>query len=258
MNGNFFLATLTLLQREVIRFLRQKNRIIGALGTPLVFWFLIGSGLQNSFRSSATHSYLQYFFPGTVVLILLFTAIFSTISIIEDRREGFLQGVLVAPIPRAALVLGKLLGGTLLATGQGLLFVLFAPLMGIRFGFFDALSITALIFLMSFGLTGLGFLFAWKVDSTQGFHAIMNLCLMPLWLISGALFPIESAPAWLHKVMLINPLTYSVAALQHGFFHVGFPGSPLDSLPLCFAVTTIFAVIMFMASIMMASKPSDH
>ena len=127
------LPALSLCQRELVRFLRQRNRIIGALATPIVFWLLIGGGMGRSFSSSNVPgggSYLQYFFPGTVLMILLFTAIFSTISIIEDRREGFLQSVLVAPVSRQAIVLGKVLGGTILAFGQGLIFLLLAPLVG--------------------------------------------------------------------------------------------------------------------------------
>ena len=132
--SHFWGPVFALWQRDMVRFLRQKNRIIGALGAPLVFWVLIGSGVGPGFRLPgwpADMTYLAYFFPGTVVLILLFTAVFSTISVIEDRREGFLQGVLVAPVAPEAIVLGKLLGGTTLAVGQALLFCLAAPLAGV-------------------------------------------------------------------------------------------------------------------------------
>src|SRR3982751_6762074 len=124
---------LSLCHRELVRFLRQRHRIIGALATPIVFWLLIGAGMNRSFKSDVPggENYLHYFFPGTVLMILLFTAIFSTISVIEDRREGFLQGVLVAPVSRMSIVLGKILGGTVLAFGQGLLFLLLAPLVGV-------------------------------------------------------------------------------------------------------------------------------
>src|SRR5688500_16516645 len=113
--SHFLLAMITLWRREMVRFLRQRSRIVGALGSPLIFWLLLGSGVGSSFRSAAgpaspSMDYMEYFFPGTITLVLLFTAIFSTISIIEDRKEGFLQAVLVAPIPRSAFVLGKLLG----------------------------------------------------------------------------------------------------------------------------------------------------
>src|SRR5207247_7142792 len=121
MNAAFALA-----RREIIRFFRQRNRIIGSIGTPLVFWLLFGTGLASSFRMDAgasQQSFLTYFFPGSLLLIVLFTAIFSSISIIEDRREGFLQSVLVSPIPRGAMILGKVLGGTLVALVQGLIFL---------------------------------------------------------------------------------------------------------------------------------------
>src|SRR5437660_8460134 len=128
-------AALSLCHRELVRFLRQPHRIIGALATPLVFWLLIGAGMNRSFQADSPggENYLRYFFPGTILMILLFTAIFSTISVIEDRREGFLQSVLVAPISPMVIVLGKVLGGTGLAFGQGLIFLLLAPLVGFSF-----------------------------------------------------------------------------------------------------------------------------
>src|SRR5205809_4539523 len=128
---------LSLCHRELIRFLRQRHRIVGALATPIVFWLLVGAGMNRSFKSDAPggENYLHYFFPGTVLMILLFTAIFSTISVIEDRREGFLQGVLVAPVSRMSIVLGKVLGGTFLAFGQGVIFLALAPLIGIKLTF---------------------------------------------------------------------------------------------------------------------------
>lgn len=233
---DFLLATKALLWREIVRFLRQRQRIVGAFGTPLVFWLLIGSGMGT----------LKYFFPGTIVMILLFTAIFSTISIIEDRREGFLQGVLVSPAPRSSIVMGKLLGGTALAVLQALLFVACAPLLGIRFGFGGFLLILSSLFLISFALTGLGFIIAWKMDSTQGFHAIMNLFLMPLWFLSGALFSMSEAPSWLRAVIMVNPLTYGVAALHIGFFgNSNQMGMSLPSIEFCVTVMIAFGMLSF-------------
>lgn len=260
--NNFALASFTLLKREIVRFLRQRHRIVGAFGTPLVFWVLIGSGLGKSFRSptgfittGGPANYLQYFFPGTVALILLFTAIFSTISIIEDRREGFLQGVLVSPVSRGAVVMGKILGGTALAVGQGLLFLLVVPFMGIHMRFIDVVYVITVMTTLSFGLTGLGFLIAWKLDSTQGFHAIMNLFLMPMWFLSGALFPMEGAPAWLQFVMRLNPLTYGVSGLHQGFFHDALQFSyNVPSMTYCLAVTVLFSGAVFLASAAIARK----
>src|SRR5688572_1552123 len=137
LSPGMFLPALSLARRELVRFLRQRHRIIGALATPLVFWLLVGGGFGRSLslpNSPPGQSFIHFFFPGTLVMILLFTAIFSTISVIEDRREGFLQGVLVAPVSRHAIALGKILGGTALATGQGLLFLALSPLVGFRYG----------------------------------------------------------------------------------------------------------------------------
>lgn len=215
-----WLPALSLCQREVVRFLRQRHRVIGALATPIVFWLLIGGGMGRSFtaRQPGGSNFLVYFFPGTILMILLFTAIFSTISIIEDRREGFLQSVLVSPAPRMAIVLGKILGGTVLAFGQGLLLLVLAPLIGGHFGWAGFGWALLLMFILSFALTGLGFCIAWRMSSTQGFHAIMNLFLMPLWFLSGALFPAEGAARPLAWVMRANPLSYGLAGLRRAMF----------------------------------------
>src|ERR671923_1995413 len=125
------LAVGTLSWREIVRFVRQRSRVTGAFAQPLVFWLLLGGGLKASFRPPGLPegtSYVEYFYPGAIALVLLFTAIFSTISVVEDRREGFLQGVLVAPVRRSTIVLGKILGGTTLAVAQAALFLLLAPL----------------------------------------------------------------------------------------------------------------------------------
>src|SRR6476620_2431755 len=198
------LPAISLTHRELIRFLRQRHRIIGALATPIVFWLLIGGGMGRSFSSPGlpdSSNYIQFFFPGTILMILLFTAIFSTISIIEDRREGFLQSVLVAPISPMVVVLGKVLGGTALAFGQGLIFVLLAPLVGFSFTLLSFGLALVVMFIVSFALTALGFCIAWRMSSTQGFHAIMNLFLMPMWFLSGALFPASGAMAGLRWVI---------------------------------------------------------
>src|SRR5438093_765394 len=155
----------TLWSREVVRFLRQRSRIIGALGTPLVFWAMIGAGLRNSFQidmaGAGKVTYAEYSFPGALAAILMFTAIFSTISLIDDRRDGFLQGVLVAPGSRSSIVLGKILGATTLALGQSLLFLLLAPLAGIQLGLLAIAASLASMALVAFAVTGLGFLVAW-------------------------------------------------------------------------------------------------
>ena len=256
---NFILAASTLWWREIVRFLRQRNRIVGALGTPLMFWLIIGAGLGGSFRSGSLGGghYLEYSFPGTLALILLFTSIFSTISIIEDRQIGFLQSVLVAPVPRSAITLGKTMGGTTLALLQALVFVLLAPTVGIPLTWEKVAALTGILFVVAFALTSVGFLIAWRLDSTQGFHAIMNLLLMPMWLMSGSFFPASGAPPWIRAVIHANPLTYGVAAIRH-ILYLGHPEGALEIPPfgLSVAVSVLFGLAAFGATTYVAARPS--
>lgn len=255
---SFLLSTFTLWWREQVRFLRQRSRVFGAFVQPLLFWALFGSGLRSSFRppgGGGQMEYSQYFFPGTVVLILLFTAIFSTISVIEDRKEGFLQGVLVAPVPRTALVLGKVMGGTTLAVLQGTLVLALAPLAGIPLAPVSFLEGVAMQLVVAFALTALSFCIAWRMDSTQGFHAIMTVFLMPLWLLSGAFFPAAGVPGWLGILMRVNPLSYGVAALRR-ILWAGDP-SALGELPrigFCVAITVLFAAATFALAVVLARR----
>jgi len=260
---DFWLGALTLWQREMVRFFRQRSRVIGAVVPPVLFWFLIGSGLGTSFQlpafasmpSSQGVTYLQYFFPGTIVLIVLFTAIFSTISVIEDRHEGFLQSVMVAPLARESLVWGKILGGATLAFVQALAFLIFAPVVGFHISVVGWIGVLAMLAVLSVGLTGLGFALAWKLDSTQGFHAVMNLFLIPMWLLSGALFPASGAPGWLKAIMAVNPVTYGLAFLQQ---HLTLHGQPLlaggPSALVSWIAILLFAAATFFISITLVQK----
>ena len=256
----YWLPVATIWWRELVHFYRQRSRMAGALGTPLLFWLMIGAGFGDSFRTAGaggagTAGYLEYFFPGTVLLIVLFTSIFSTMSVIEDRHEGFLLSVLVAPIPRSALVLGKVLGGSTLSLIQGLIFVALGPLVGLRFGLAGAVEITFVLFLISFALTALGFYFAWRIDSVQGYHGVMNLVLLPMWLLSGALFPLSGAHTWIGWVMRANPLTYGLAALRSAFYGAPMPGMPATAVSM--AVMGIFGVLCLLAGLQLVSKPSS-
>jgi ABC-2 type transport system permease protein len=258
-----WLPALSLCQRELVRFLRQKHRIIGALATPIVFWMLIGGGMGRSFQSPGSAAgaadtgnsggYMAYFFPGTVVMILLFTAIFSTISIIEDRREGFLQSVLVAPISPMVIVLGKVLGGTVLAFGQGLIFLALSPLIGFHYTVFSLLAAMLMMVVMSFSLTALGFCIAWRMSSTQGFHAIMNLFLMPMWFLSGALFPAAGAWIGLRWAIKLNPLSYGLAGLRRGMQWADPHSVALGGLPVNLGVSLLFAAVMFLLASSLAT-----
>ena len=248
------LPAFTLWWREVVRFYRQRARVAGVILSPLVFWVVIGSGFGTSFRSgegAGQQHYLDYFYPGALVMIVLFTAIFTMMSVIEDRNEGFLLSVLVAPVPRAAIVLGKVLGGTTLATLQGLIFLVFAPLLGVHFSALSLALIVLTVFLVSFALTGLGFAIAWPMDSTQAFHAIINLFLIPLWLLSGALFPLSGASGWIRAVMYVNPLTYGVEALRTLMYPEAHADFTLTSSVL---TLVLFALFMFGLAFALANR----
>jgi ABC-2 type transport system permease protein len=248
------LPAFTLWWRELVRFYRQRSRVIGVIASPLVFWLVIGSGFGTSFRSGSAagqQHYLDYFYPGALIMIVLFTGIFTMMSVIEDRKEGFLLSVLVAPVPRSAIVLGKVLGGTTLAAAQGLIFLVFSPLVGIHMGLAQFLLVVLTVFLVSFSLTALGFAIAWPMDSTSAFHAIINLFLIPLWLLSGALFPLSGASTWIKCLMWINPLTYGVEALRMLLYPASTSQFTLES---SLATLVLFTLFMFGLAFFMASR----
>ncbi len=255
---NDILASTTLWRRELQRFLRQPSRVFGAVSMPLILWVLIGTGLSSSFKLPGAPddlTYLEYFFPGTVVLLVLFAAIFSTFSLIEDRHEGFLQGVLVAPVSRFSIVVGKVFGGATLAWIQGILILILAPLADIPLSPTSALAALGVLGLLAVALTGMGFAFAWKIDSTQGYHAVMNVVLIPMWFLSGAFFPLTGSPVWLEWAMRVNPLTYGTAAFRRALYGDRFVGSvDLPSLELSLVVLIVWCLVSLVADLMVLRK----
>ncbi len=234
----FWLPLFTLWRRELIRFWREKSRVLGFVGSPLVFWLVIGSGYGD----------LGYYFPGALVLTVMFSAVFSTMSLIEDRREGFLLAMLVSPAPRLSMVLGKTLGAATLAWIQGLVFLLFLPLTRLPVTLPGLAAAAGLMFLIAVAFTAFGFLLAWRVSSTQGFHAIMNLVLFPLWMVSGAVFPARTAHGWIAAVMDANPLTYSLAAVR------SLLGGEPAAVATGVAVTATTAALLLIAAAYTASE----
>jgi ABC-2 type transport system permease protein len=252
---SLWLAAYTLWLREIVRFYRQKARVVGVIASPLLFWLVLGSGFAHSFRSSASAGpYLGYFFPGSVAMIVLFTAIFSMMSLIQDRNEGFLLSVLAAPVSRSAIVLGKVLGGATLAAIQGVVFLVFSPLVGAHPSVEGIVLAVVTVALISFELTALGFAIAWPMDSPQAFHAIVNLILLPLWMLSGSLFPARDASGWLRLLMHLNPLTFGVDALRNALF----PTEATDfSLSVNLAVTIGFCGLAFVAAWAIVNRRSN-
>ncbi len=254
-------AVRTLWWREIIRFVRQRSRLIGAFAQPLVFWLLLGGGLHASFRPPdmpATLNYTTYFYPGVIALVLLFTAIFATIAVVEDRQGGFLQGVLVAPVSRASIVLGQAPWCTTLAVGQGTLFLLFAPLVHVPLTVLAIAVTIGVQTLIAFGLTCLGLIIAWRMESTQGFHAIMNLILLPIWLLSGAFFPASGANPVMAALMAVNPLSYGMAALRRALY-LSEPAVVATLPPMLpsVAVLIVFAALTFWAATRTARRATS-
>jgi ABC-2 type transport system permease protein len=253
-NVGIVLPSVSLWWREIVRFYRQRSRVVGVIASPLLFWLVIGSGFGTSFRSSGAggQHYLDYFFPGALIMIVLFTAIFTMMTVIEDRKEGFLLSVLVAPVSRSVIVLGKVKGGATLATLQGVIFLVFAPILGIHFTLARFALTVVVIYLVGFSLTALGFIIAWPMDSTGGFHAVINLFLIPLWLLSGSMFPLSGASFWIRALMRINPLTYGTDALRMLLY----PETLAGNLPLStnLVVLAVFALVMFGLCFLVANR----
>lgn len=240
------LVVYSLWHREVVRFLKDRARVMSSIGQPVIFWMLFAGALsQSSFRPGA-QSYGEYFWVGGLAMTLLFTAIFSTVTVIEDRREGFLQGVLVAPVPRAAIALGKILGGATLAMIHGLLFFLLLPAAGVQVSTMALVATTGIMVLLAIALTGMGYTLAWLMDSSAGYHGVMMVFFMPMLLLSGAFFPVSDAHPLMGVLMEINPLTYGLGALRHAIYGSG--AAVTEGLPTagaCLVVTGSFAALTF-------------
>ena len=233
-------------RRDLLRFFRRRSRLFGALVQPLIFWLLIGGGMASTFqiKGSAGLNYESYFFPGILVMMVLFAAIFGTITVIEDRHEGFLQSVLVAPGSRSALVLGKTLGVASVGLVQGGIFLLFAPWAGFDLSTINWPLLFAGLSLGAVSLAAFGFALAWWLDSSQAYHAIMSVLLLPGWILSGAMFPLSDEQPVLAALMRGNPMSYIVDLVRHAFYAEGLPaGTGLGvSLPITIGVTVLFTL----------------
>lgn len=242
-------VAIAIVQRDLTHLLRQPSRVAGVIGQAVVLWILLGSGVGANLRvpgATAGSSYGSYFFAGALALVALSASIFANISVIEDRKEGFLALVQVAPVRSAELALGKSLGGTLLGFLQGLVLLFMAPLAGIHLSLARALASGAALLLLSAALSGLGLALAWVTESSQGYHGVMSFILFPMWMLSGALFPTAGLPGWLLLLVKLNPLSYAVAALRGALLPgaTASAGAPA-SLAACWWATAGFACAGF-------------
>jgi len=216
-----------LFKRELLRFIRQPSRIVAAVGTAAIFWLLLASGLArfdvptsttvtttDTATTAAAIGYSAFILPGVASMIVLFSSIFAAISLIDDRQNGFLRAVLVSPAGARSAVVGKLAACSVLALAQSLIVVAAAPMVGLSIGFENIILASASLACIAVGVGGLCLAFAWFIDSGQGFHGVMNLVLMPMWLLSGSILPIDTSTPWLATLMRINPLTWPSTALR--------------------------------------------
>jgi ABC-2 type transport system permease protein len=198
------LSAAALARRELIKFWREKARVAGFAAAPLLFWLVVSAGFNDFSR----------FYGGSIALALMFSAVFSNMTLIDDRKEGFLAGVLVTPAPRSGIVLGKVLGASTLAWLQSLIFLFFLPITNLHPGFFGVLGALAVLAVIALLFTLVGFLCAWKMPSTQAFHGVVNMLLMPMWMLSGSLFRYEEAHPLMQWAMCLNPMTYAISLLN--------------------------------------------
>ncbi len=237
-------------QRDIIRYFREKSQLYGSLSRPVLWLFILGMGLRGSYTGhaglGANVNYTQFIFPGIIAMTAIFTSIQSAISIIWDREFGFLKEILVAPVPRTSIVIGKGLAGTTLSLIQGSIILLLSPLVHVPIRLLNVVPLLVVIAVLSFALTGIGIVIAARMTSFQGFGTIMNFVIMPMWFLSGALFPVQGLPWWLNVLVRINPLSYGVDLVRRlvlGFAY--YP--PLFDLAflLAFSVLTTAAAVFF-------------
>lgn len=206
----------TIWYRDVLRFVRDRVRIVTSLVQPALYLFVFAGGLAPAISGlgGGQINFTQFVFPGILAMAVLFTSIFSAISIVWDREFGFLKEVMVAPVSRTAVAMGKVAGGSTVAVFQGLLVLLFAPILGVRLSLAQIVLIIGLMLLLAAVMTAVGILVAARQRTMEGFQVVINLLVLPMFFLSGAFFPLNRAPEWLRMLSRFDPMTYGVDALR--------------------------------------------
>jgi ABC-2 type transport system permease protein len=219
-------------KRDLVRFVNDRIRIAASLVQPLLFLFVMGSGLQR-LSSAGTHgvNLKTFIYPGILCIAVMFTAMFSAASIVWDREFGFLREMMVAPVNRSSIVIGKCLGGATVASSQGVIMILLAPLVGVPYSLTLILGIFALQLLLAFSITAFGVMVAARIKQMQSFFGVMQMIVMPMFFISGALFPAAGLPRWLEVLNRIDPMTYAVDPMRRLVFgHLSISSSARHTL----------------------------
>jgi ABC-2 type transport system permease protein len=228
-------AILVIWHRDLIRFSRDRPRLLVSLAQPLLYLLLFGVGLSASLGAGlglpAGVTYLQYLYPGVLGMAVLFTAMFSAMSVVWDREFGFLRELLVAPINRSAVAVGKALGGATQAMVQGLLLLAFAPVVGVKLSLVGVLRLVPLLFVLAFTLTSLGVALAARMQSMQAFQTVMTFLVLPMFFLSGALFPLRNLPGWMTVLTRLDPVAYGMAPIRDVVLDgAGVPAAVLEGL----------------------------
>jgi ABC-2 type transport system permease protein len=236
----------TIWYRDVIRFSRDRPRIIAALAQPMLYLFVFGTGLGSAMSGSRAGAvdFRQFMFPGTLAMTVLFTAIFSAISIVWDREFGFLKEVMVAPVSRTAVALGKVAGGATVAMFQGVVALLLAPVVGVKLSIDQIVSIVGLMLLLATVMTSFGILIAARQKSMEGFQMMMNFLLMPMFFLSGAFFPLRGVPPWMAWLATIDPVTYGVDSLRQVVLRRSVSADLLGALTVHPMATNVFVMAL--------------
>lgn len=236
-------VAMVICRRELIRFARQPAKVGAAIGTPVLLWLLMASGFADSLGQEALGDvrYSTFLLPGVMTLVAVFAAIFASISIIEDRRDGWLQSVLASPAPRWSIAAGKVAGGGLVAWLQAAILLPSVLLLDAGLSVQAAGMMLAGLAAVSVAMAGMGVAFAWKCETTGSFHAVMNLVFMPMWLLSGAFFPALGAASWMKPLIVINPLTWATQAIRAPL--LGEAGSPA-----ALGISCGFALVMIVVA----------
>lgn len=219
-------AVWALCWRELLRFARERSALYATLARPLLWLVFLGSGMRSAFQTETGVPYGAFMLPGVIAMTILFGGLFSGVSTIWDREVGFLKEVLVAPVGRFYVAGGKLLAGTLVTSLQALITLAFAPLVGVSIDPGAALPLLGVILLTSAGVVGVGLAIAAFLDSFEGFSNLTNFVALPLFFLSGSMYPVDQVPGWLSPAVQLNPMTYAVDAMRQ--LAVGVAHKPLS------------------------------
>ncbi|MBB6452354.1 ABC-2 type transport system permease protein [Salirhabdus euzebyi] len=217
-------------QRDILKFFRDRTRLVGSFAMPFMFLILFGSGMSGAMSTMlggegasgplSDFNFVEFMFPGIIGMTVFNTAIFSALSVVQDKEFGYMREILVSPMSRVSIAIGKVLGGSTVAVFQGLMMLVFVPFIGISISYMTIIKLFPVMFLVAFAISSIGLLIASSLKTAQGFQMIVQILIFPMLFLSGALFPLSGMPAWMDVLVKINPLTYSVDMFKKIIFDV--------------------------------------